>query len=153
MDRLKLIAFDEQDLGIIAAHIQDAVLKIGDLHFDTAGNRFVIELNRFVWEKAVSAKVTQNYERRKTILHFERVNKVQSLSLNQKQHDAVLALLTIRYKNKSDDDQGPEGVIEIIFAGGATIQLFVECIEAQLTDLAGSWETASLPNHDDDKDA
>ena len=149
MDRLKLIAFDDQDLGIIAAHIQDAVMKVGDLHFDAPGKRFVLELNRFVWEKVNSNSSKPSYERRKTILHFERVNKVQSHSLNQGQQDSVLNLLTIKYQNDPDTDSGPEGVIEIIFAGGATIHLFVECIEAQLTDLAGSWETASLPRHED----
>lgn len=152
MNRLKLIAFDDQDLGIIAAHIQDAVLKIGDMHYDPNGKKFVIELNRFVWETATRNKPSKTYERRKTILHFERVNKVQALSLDQKQREAVLDLLTIRYQNDPNDDAGPEGVVEIIFAGGGTVHLFVECIEAQLTDLQGSWETASLPSHEDDKD-
>ncbi len=152
MDRLKLIAFDDQDLGIIAAHIQDAVLKVGDLHFDPKGKKFVIELNRFVWEKATRNSTDKTYERRKTILHFERVNKVQSQGLNQKQPEAVLSLLTVKYNNENSDETDPEGVIEVVFAGGATIHLYVECIEAQLTDMAASWETTSLPNHEDDND-
>ena len=150
MDRLKLIAFDDEDLGIIAAHVQDAVLKTSDLQFDPAGKRFIVELNRFVWETANPNTATKSYERRKTVLHFERVNGVQSLSLNQQQGDAVLSLLTLRYLNDQEGNTNPEGTIELIFAGGATLRLSVECIEAQLTDMAGSWETSSLPDHEGD---
>ena len=153
MDRLKLIAFDDEDLGIIAAHVQDAVLKTGELQFDPANKRFIIELNRFVWETANPIAATKSYERRKTILHFERVNNVQSLALNQKQGDAVLSLLTLRYLNDQEGNSNPEGIIEIIFAGGATLRLSVECIEAQLTDMAGAWETNSLPIHEGDSNA
>ena len=30
-DRVKLAAFDEEDLAVISAHVQDAVLKVGDM--------------------------------------------------------------------------------------------------------------------------
>ena len=33
MNLLKLIALDEEDLKIVSAHVQDAVLKVGDLEF------------------------------------------------------------------------------------------------------------------------
>ena len=32
MNHLKLVALDEQDLSIVSAHVQDAVLKVGDLN-------------------------------------------------------------------------------------------------------------------------
>jgi hypothetical protein len=56
----------------------------------------------------------------------------------------VLSLLAIRFEQKGE---GPEGSIEVDLAGGATIALDVECIEVQLADIGGAWETASKPRH------
>ncbi len=148
MDRLRLIAFDGEDLGIIAAHVQDAVLKIGDLNYLPSEKRFVLALNRFVWEKAVDGGSNKSFERRKTVLHFERVFSVQSLALDQNNRDAVLSILTIRHEAGDAETPNAAEFIEIVFAGGATLRLSVECIEAQLTDLAASWETSSRPEHD-----
>ncbi|TIR86018.1 MAG: DUF2948 family protein, partial [Mesorhizobium sp.] len=47
---LKLIALDDQDLSIISAHVQDAVMKVSDLEYLPAAKRFVLTMNRFVWE-------------------------------------------------------------------------------------------------------
>jgi len=148
MNRLKLIAFDAEDLGIIAAHVQDAVLKVASLKYLVDEKRFILELNRFVWEKAVDDGQTDGFERRKTILHFERVYSVQALDLDQKNFDAVLNILTIRHETADEENSPAKEIIEILFAGGATLRLSVECIEAQLTDLASSWETSSRPEHD-----
>ncbi|TIX62414.1 MAG: DUF2948 family protein, partial [Mesorhizobium sp.] len=30
---LKLVALDDQDLSIVSAHVQDAVLKVGELEY------------------------------------------------------------------------------------------------------------------------
>ncbi|TIS73354.1 MAG: DUF2948 family protein, partial [Mesorhizobium sp.] len=46
---LKLIALDDQDLSIISAHVQDAVMKVSDLEYLPAAKRFVLTMNRFVW--------------------------------------------------------------------------------------------------------
>ena len=50
-NRRKLIALDQEDLQVISAHCQDAVLKVGDLNYFPAESRFAIAMNRFVWEK------------------------------------------------------------------------------------------------------
>ena len=41
MDQLKLVALDEEDLKIVSAHVQDAVMKVGDLEFLPTLKRFV----------------------------------------------------------------------------------------------------------------
>ncbi len=148
MDRLKLIAFDAEDLGIIAAHVQDAVMKVSDLKYKPAERRFFLSVNRFVWENETVGGPRKSHERRKSVLHFERVENVQVQGVDQKKHDAVLDLLTIRPVDR--DDTKVSDMVEIIFAGGATLRLSVECIEAQLTDMAASWETTSRPDHDGD---
>ena len=47
---LRLLAADAQDLEVISAALQDAVLKVGDIHWEPAARRLTLELNRFRWE-------------------------------------------------------------------------------------------------------
>ena len=141
--RLKLIAMDAEDLSILSAHCQDAVLKTGDLVFLPREKRFALAMNRFVWEDAASRK--GSFERRRSMLHFERVEAVRTLKIDRRRTDAVLELLAITFSVTAD----PAGTIELAFAGGATLQLDVECIEAQLTDTGAAWETSNLPGHDE----
>ena len=84
MDRLKLIAFDAEDLGIIAAHVQDAVMKISELTYKPAEKRFFLSINRFVWENTLTDPSRKTDERRKAVLHFERVSNVQVLALTKR---------------------------------------------------------------------
>ena len=137
-DRKKLLALDTEDLAVLSAHCQDAVLKISGIRYLAAEKRFILELNRFVWEKGVQQK-----ERRKSVLHFERVEKVQSQGINQNDKDHALSLLAIIFK----PTQNPAGIIDLIFSGDFQLRLNVECIEAQLTDMLASWEASSAPRH------
>ena len=52
MDRLKLIALDREDIEVVSAHLQDAVVKAADIHWRPAERRLVVALNRFDWEAA-----------------------------------------------------------------------------------------------------
>ena len=51
-DPLKLIALDADDLAIVSAHLQDAVLKAADLVYLPREQRFALALRRFDWEGA-----------------------------------------------------------------------------------------------------
>ena len=44
----------------------------------------------------------------------------------------------------------PAGVVELIFAGGGTIRMDVECIDAGLSDVSGEWAALRRPLHDTD---
>ena len=57
--------------------------------------------------------------------------------------EGVLELLDIRFEPTAD----PAGTIELRFAGGGTIRLSVECIEAQLEDLGAAWAAKGKPEH------
>ncbi len=50
MDLLKLAALDEDDLSVISAHLQDAVLRIGDIRYLAGEQRYVMVANRFDWD-------------------------------------------------------------------------------------------------------
>lgn len=146
MDHLRLVALDAEDLQVISAHVQDAVLRVGDMVFLPRENRFAMVLNRFNWEKALEGrerKVHQVFERRRAGLHFDRVLAVRSQHLDRTAKDNALELLAVHFT----ETDVPAGTISLVFAGGGEIQLDVECIEAQLQDLDAAWETVRMPEH------
>ncbi len=147
LEPLKLVAFDEADLEVLSAHLQDAVIRVADMKYLRAEQRFVLVANRFDWGSADTRKPRQaasGFRRRRTGLHFERVQGVRAKSLNPEAHDAVVELLAIKF----EAGQPPSGTITLYFAGGSTIRLDVECVDAQMRDLGPVWETSSLPQHD-----
>jgi hypothetical protein len=139
MDTLKLLALDEEDLAIISAHVQDAVMKKGSLDYLPSSRQFVVAMNRFAWELADRS---QN-QRRLSLLSFSRVLSARTLGLGNADPDMVLSLLAIRFLPKDP----PAGTIELVFSGDAAVRLEVECIEAQLTDTGGVWRASSRPTH------
>jgi hypothetical protein len=143
MSQLKLVALDEQDLQVISAHTQDAVMKIGDLSYLAAEKRFVAAINRFAWE-ARKGFFSRHNERRRSALHFESVRGVKLTGIDRSKADDVLSLLAIRFEPAAE---APAGVIELTFSGDAAIRLEVDYIEARLADLGAAWETPSRPVH------
>ncbi len=136
-NRRKLIAMDNEDLQVLSAHCQDAVLKVGDLHYFPTERRLVVEMNRFIWEKGERQK-----ERRLSVLHFERVEKVSLRNIDIRRKDEVLNMLAIIATGGEDGE-----MIELVFSANKSVRLKAECIEAQLTDMNASWEAGSRPSH------
>lgn len=143
MLQLKLVALDEQDLAIVSAHVQDAVLKVSDLSYIAADRRFVVAMNRFVWENRRKL-FSRSHERRRSVLHFESVRAVRTAGFRREAGDDVLSLLALRFEPGAE---APSGTIELTCSGGAAIRLDVDYIEARLADLGAAWETAALPRH------
>lgn len=142
-EQLKLVGLDEADLAVISAHMQDAVIRVGDLDFSPGRRQFVIAANRFVWEDALE-KRKKSFERRRAVLHFDCVTAARTLGIDRRRPDDVLSLLALEYE---PGVAAPAGEIELILAGDASIVLSVECIEVQLSDQGGAWETSFRPKH------
>ncbi|MCY6382439.1 DUF2948 family protein [Hoeflea prorocentri] len=143
MELLKLMAMDKEDLSIISAYMQDAVFKPADLDFQSRDGRFLLVGNRFVWEES-NGKRRRGFERRRSALHFNRVGAVRSRGVNRRDDDAVLSLLTVNFVPGEDE---PGGRVELIFSGDVAVELDVECVEAQMSDLGAAWETEFKPAH------
>jgi hypothetical protein len=143
-DRLKLAAVDEEDLAVLSAHVQDAVLKVADLVYLPKERRFAVAMNRFTWETADDGGRSHGFERRRAALSFDRVLDVKSSRVDRARPDAVLELLALEFVPTDN----PAGTLTLIFAGGGAIRLTVECIEARLADLGTAWATNSKPSHD-----
>jgi hypothetical protein len=140
MDRLKLVALDDEDLAVLSAHLQDAVLKVGDMTYLAREKRFALVVNRFDWAGAASGL----RRRRRTGVHFDRVLKVQANRLRTAATDAVVNLLAVIFTPAD----APSGHVTLVFSGGAALRLEVECLEVQMSDLGPVWETQSTPVHD-----
>lgn len=152
MQPLRLIALDTEDLEVISAHLQDAVLRVGDMTYLPREMRFALVLNRFNWVQALEAGERSRhiaFERRRAGLHFDRVRAVRTQGINRAAADDALELLAIRFT----ETDPPAGEIELLFAGGATVRLDIECIEASLSDLGAAWETGRRPGHSAGGDA
>ena len=141
MDLLKLIALDREDLEIVSAHLQDSVVKIGEVIWRPAEHRVVIALNRFDWEAATGD--IPSFQRRRAALRFDRVLSCKCRSLDCSAKEQVLNLLAIEFS----ETDAPGGVLTLAFSGGGALRLEVECLEVEAVDLGPVWQTGCCPEH------
>ena len=117
MAELKLIAFDADDLAVISAHLQDAVLKVGDIAYLPRERRFAAVGNRFDWADALRAATRpQEYARRRTALRFERVLGAQVQGIDLRQQGCACSPC---WRSASSRARRPAGHVTLHFADGA----------------------------------
>jgi hypothetical protein len=149
MEELKLVALDKDDIEIVSAHVQDALVKVADILWQPREQRFVMALNRFDWMNAVDARDSKNpkdaadYRRCRTALRFERVNACKCRGLDQSDKNAMLNVLAVEFVERDP----PSGIVTLIFSGGGAIRLEVECLEAELVDLGEVFSAVLCPDH------
>ena len=150
MEELKLVALDKDDIEIVSAHVQDALVKVADILWQPREHRFVVALNRFDWLNAADARGAKNpddavpdYRRCRTALRFERVNACKCRDLDPLDRNAVLNLLAVEFAERDP----PAGTVTLTFSGGAAIRLEVECLEAELVDLGEVFSAVLCPDH------
>jgi hypothetical protein len=142
---IKLAAADAQDLEILSARLQDAVVKLKNLVWLPRQRRFAAVLNRLQWESGGKTRVRSG-------LHFDGVLKVQSSNVKLGAGEAVVSVLALTFtpnEAKNGEDADPGGVIQIVLAGGGALRLTVECIDAGLADMSGAWAAIGTPDHED----
>jgi hypothetical protein len=170
MEDLKLVALDPDDIGVVSAHVQDALVRVGDIFWQPREHRFVMALNRFDWMNAVDGKDFQakdfqakdfqakdfqakdfqakdfqakDHRRCRTALRFERVLSCKCRDLSQADKNARLNLLAVEFAA----GEAPAGTVLLTFSGGGVIRLEVECLEAELVDLGEVFAAALCPDH------
>lgn len=140
MPDLKLLALDEEDLEVISAFTQDAVMRVADIGYAKSDARFACLMNRFVWE---ANNRSERGERRRSAVHFDYVTDVTSKGINLEAKEGVLELLAIRFV----PGDMPSGTIALEFAGGGSVELAVDCLEARMHDLGAAWAAKGKPAH------
>ena len=141
---LKLRAEDADDLAVISAVVQDALISVKDLTYDRAERRFTLVANRFRWEvkqrDAYDGADEAAFERTLCALSFATVEGVSYRGFSRRDDERILSLLAIRAGEEP-------GTIDLEFSGGATLRLGVSAIVVHATDMGEAWPTTWQPDH------
>ncbi|SFV36576.1 Protein of unknown function [Devosia crocina] len=141
MTDLKLLALDAEDLEVLSAHAQDAVVRVVDMGYARRDRRFALLMNRYDWSED---KPRSKGMRKRAGLHFNHVETVAYAGFDPAAPEGVLNLLAVTFTPAAD---AVSGTVELAFAGGGTVRLGVECLEARLADLGSAWAAAAKPTH------
>lgn len=133
---LRLIVHDGEDLTVLSALLQDALVRHGDMTYDSKAKRFALVLSRYRWEADARARV-------RTGVHFNHVLKVQHQGLDLRKPDTMVELLSLR----GEEEAGGDATIRFDFAGGGSIRLVADCIDAEARDMGESWIARRTPDH------
>ncbi|MDP1630467.1 MAG: DUF2948 family protein [Caulobacter sp.] len=137
-EALRLLAEDAEDLAIISAALQDALVRIGDIAFDGPSRRLTVACNRYRWEGDARK------ERVRSGLQLGGVMSVQSRNLRRDAKAAVIELLAVTF----EPGEAPGGAVVFTFAGGGDLRAEVECLDLVLADVSPPWTARRAPAHD-----
>jgi len=159
--RLRLKALDAEDLAVVSAALQDAIVAVGDMGWQPDGRRFAMGVNRFMWEAAPDEEPAAEpagpndgsgdepgpdgpvHYRTHCGVRFESVRRVVTRGLDLGERSRLLELLAV------DGAAGAGGAaLRLVFAGGAEIRLEAEAIACLLEDLGTPWPTLRRPRHE-----
>lgn len=155
--KLKLRAEDEEDIQVVSACLQDALVSIGDMKFMKDDKRFLFVANRFCWEDAADDDLPElddgelgeegeeSYQRVHCGVRFEGVTGVRTRGFNPQDNDSILDLLAVTTEREGEGESSTD--IRLIFAGDAEILLKTERILCMMEDLDEHWPTSFRPKH------
>ncbi|QCN94558.1 DUF2948 family protein [Azospirillum argentinense] len=143
---IRLRAQDAEDLKVVSACLQDAILPIGDMCFLPEEARFVLVANRFKWETAGKRRPGPTadddhlnpFERVNCGVRIEGVKAVKLRGLDLKDRAQILELLSV---------EAADGALVLNFAGGACIRLESPSWTCFVEDLGEPWPTGCKPCH------
>jgi len=136
---LHLLAEDADDLQIISAALQDAILRPVDIRWEKAARRLTVVLSRFCWECGGTRVMAA--------MQFGDVQAVKSRRV-PRAPESALELLALDFL----PTEAPGGQVMMMFAGGGDLRIDVECLDAVLTDLSERWPARMSPTHLDEAD-
>ena len=141
-NKLRLIGNNVEDLKIISAYCQDAIIKITNLVYLKKNKIFIAKLSRFMWED-LEKGVFRKYKRIDSYLRFNFIEKVVSKNIDQKKGRKNLELLTIKpFLDKNNFYE-----INLIFSGNGVISIKSESIDVILDDQEIYREVKNFPKH------
>ena len=129
---LNLVARDAEDLQVISALVQDAVLTGADLTFQKSKRRFACLINRFRWEDEAAATASRRpYERVRAMLVIEDAAAVKSQGIDRGDPETVLSILSLAWEAGEDGT----GALTLVLAGDGAVRVEVEALEVTLHDV------------------
>lgn len=151
---LKLRAVDAEDVAVLAACLQDALVPASDMRYLAAENRFILLANRFCWEKLPATALDPDagagpkgpFERVHCGLTFEHVTRVQARGFDPAADDPaerLFEVLTIIAEANADGS----AALTLLFAGRVAIRLDAARVEILAQDVGEPWPTLWRPAH------
>jgi len=145
---LSLGAATPEDLKVLSALVQDAVLTAADIGLDRRARRLALLLNRFRWEdRAAAERQGRPFERVRSLLILDDVVRVASQGIDRGDGDTVLSVLSLGWEPGEDGT----GRVEIVLAGDGAIAAEAECLNVTLRDVSRPYAAPSgkAPGHPD----
>jgi Protein of unknown function (DUF2948) len=155
---LKIIARDAEDLAVVSACLQDALIPLNEMRYLPQERRFIMVANRFRWERAAQANPAAaahsgpvkdaafdsdedfgDLQRVNAGICIDRVLSVRSKNIDRSKPDDFMSLLSITLDGKN--------ALSMLFAGGGLIQVEIEALSFYLSDLGKAWPTQWQPDH------
>ena len=149
--RLRLLATGQDDLQVLSALLQDAIVPGEDMRFDRGGRLFVMVANRFCWDLPPVEGVTSEtggpvYRRRLCGVRVAGVRAVHQSGMPADRRAALLNLLAMT----SEPDEDGTTRLTLLFSGGAALRLQVDALQVIAEDLAHGQPTPNRPQHEID---
>lgn len=143
---LRMVAQGAEDVPVLSALVQDAVLQAADLRYDSRRRRFAALINRFRWEDHAAAQAAgRPFERVRSLMTVEDVRAVRSQGIDRRDPDLVLSILSIDWTPGADGT----GRLVLTLAGDGVLALDVEALEIRLEDVTKPYIAPSrrAPDH------
>lgn len=140
MAKLKLLANDAEDLEIISAAVQDAIVNMGGIYFDKPARALTLRMSRYAHESKTGQR------RVEAGMRIDGVLSVQSREIDRSDKSAFAVIL----KAEFTPSDAPAGELTVQFAGGGQIRVQVEALDVILADTDNTRKTKSVPKHDTD---
>ena len=136
MTKLRLRAETQADLEIIAAAVQDAILRVGEITYNMRGRSLTLRMSRFRHEDDAGARAQSG-------LRFDGVLNVKARGIDRSDPEAMAVLLNLEF----EETDKPAGIMRLVFAGGGELHADVEALDVILADVTDARETDKLPLH------
>jgi hypothetical protein len=145
---LRLRGEDAEDLAVISACVQDALVAVRDLAYDPATRRFILIANRFRWEGChPDVEEGGRFERTLCAVTFEDITAAAYRGFLRGEKDRILCLLAVRLaQNAASASRG--ATIDLDFAGDAGIRLNASALRVRARDFGDPWPTPWQPGHE-----
>lgn len=135
--KLKLSALDADDLAILSAAVQDALVAVRDCAYLKEEKRFVLLLNRFRWEADPEQGI--GHSRTHSALVFNEVTAVRHHDIPTGEPDRMLEVLAVVLENDHS--------VLVRFSAGRAIRLEIGRLACHLGDVGEPWPTPWKPAH------
>lgn len=142
--RLRLRACDQDDVQIIAACLQDALIPLREMAFMAKERRFMAAFNRFQWERLSDPAEASDLTLCQSVLRIDNVDNVQYRGLDGELDGVKFELLTII----AEPDNADGFKITLLFAGDVALRLQVTQLVLALDDFGEPSPASATPKHD-----